>query len=95
MEMRKLRMHGPTRTIALPLSYLRDLGIQDHEYVAVTLENNYIAIHKPGAEINNPATGYTPSWRQEEKKDERTEGIPDSVIRPDTPASETDSDAIQ
>ena len=64
MEMRKIRMHGTTRTIALPLSYLRDLGIQDHEYVAVTLEDNYIAISKPGAQINNPFGAYTPSWKK-------------------------------
>lgn len=95
MEMRKIRMHGPTRTIALPLSYLRDLGIQDHEYVAVTLEENYIAVHKPGAQINQPGSSYTPSWRREAVKDERRETVSNSVAGSDSPASETDSDVIQ
>jgi len=95
MEMRKIRMHGPTRTIALPLSYIRDLGIQDHEYVAVSLEENYIAIHKPGAQINQPGLGYTPSWRQGGIEHERREEIPNSVTGSDTATGETDPDAVQ
>mgnify|MGYP001565456218 CR=1 FL=1 len=71
MEIRKIRIHGPTRTVALPMKYIRALGIQDHEDVALTLENNFIAISKIGVQINNPLGGYTPSWRTEGKKDER------------------------
>ena len=95
MEMRKIRIHGPTRTIALPISYLRDLGIQDHEYLAITLESNYIAISKPGAQINNPTADWTPSWRKEKTNERPRAGIPDDIDRPNPPASTPDSDAIQ
>jgi len=68
VEIRRIRIHGPTRTVALPISYLRDLDIQDHEYVAITLENESIVIRKAGAQSQNPYGNWTPSWRKETKE---------------------------